>query len=61
MIEVIKEKLSAFPQKTILDVGTGKGEFIKDLKGLFPGYDKIIEIDPDKTSIQIAQGQYMEE
>lgn len=43
--------------KSILDVGTGSGDFIAVLKNVFP-QSKITGIDPDKESLQEAAKKY---
>jgi len=42
---------------SILDIGTGGGEFVKILASLFPDA-KITGIDPDSESIKSASGEY---
>ncbi len=56
------EKLSAFfagkPIHSILDVGTGSGQFIEILLKAFPHYKNIIGIDPGQDCLQKAQEKY---
>jgi len=44
-VRIIKENLSKFYGVKILDVGTGRGDFIKLLTENLKGYDKIVGID----------------
>jgi len=44
-VRIIKENLSKFYGGKILDVGTGRGDFIKLLTENLKGYDKIVGID----------------
>ena len=44
-MRIIKEKLSKFYRGKILEVGTGRGDFIKLLSENLKGYDKIVGID----------------
>lgn len=41
-MRIIKENLSKFYGGKILDVGTGRGDFIKLLSENLKGYDKIV-------------------
>ncbi|HTF82030.1 MAG TPA: methyltransferase domain-containing protein [Cytophagales bacterium] len=44
-------KIATFPQNQILEIGTGKGQFIPTLKKLAPHYGKIIAVDPNEAFI----------
>jgi ubiquinone/menaquinone biosynthesis C-methylase UbiE len=57
----IAEKTKVYPHHNVLDVGTGKGQFIPDLKILFPNFVTITGVDPSKEAIGQARETYKSE
>jgi ubiquinone/menaquinone biosynthesis C-methylase UbiE len=60
MQEIIT-KIKTYRHDTILDAGTGKGQFIPDIKKIFPGYKSIVGVDPDSGSIKQASDSFKAE
>jgi len=54
-MEKLKNFLTQHPKARILDVGTGRGNFIGLIDYLFKGYDKIVGIDIHGPSINLAK------
>ncbi|ERJ13237.1 class I SAM-dependent methyltransferase [Haloplasma contractile] len=53
-------KLSTFSGGKVLDVATGRGEFIRHLKAYLKDYDEIIGIDHMKRAIEHCEEQFKE-
>ena len=47
--------LNLYNHDNILDIGTGKGQFINDIIKIFPNHKSIIGIDPNEESIKHAK------
>lgn len=60
-IEEIKMKLGNYSGGKILDVGTGRGEFIEIIKEVFNNYSEIIAIDSEENAIKLAKDNLKDE
>lgn len=60
-MEILKEKLAQISGGRVLDVGTGRGDFISIFLGCFKDYSQIIGIDTKEGALQIARDNYKEE
>lgn len=56
-MEKLKEHLIGLPVETILDVATGRGQFLRILRDIFPKAD-ITGVDPDANSLRTAEESF---